>query len=242
MKKISVSILGVGQMGLNFVQTLSTYDWLSVSIYDIDTDKANNISGLYNVINLKNFSDALNSDILILALPKDGVLNFLGSYYNKMPPSSICINLCTFLSLEDITQFLNLQKVKLGNNIMSCKLIAHFKKTKVLNTKWQIICSSICKDNNYYEYALCLLGYMGRIILDNESKYMDLNLIVAAEAMKNILSLKKKLFSEGYDEQTIDAAIKFVYIGTSEQYPYSTIDYFLKQVCEAYPDITALLS
>ncbi len=81
---------------------------------------------------------------------------------------------------------------------------------------------------------------MGIVIYDDEEKYLKVNYMAAEEAMKSVINLARKLQNMKMKSHVVNAAIKQIFLGTAQQFPYEEPDYFHDLVYQNIPELKGL--
>lgn len=221
-----IGIIGAGQMG-NALGRAAALNGYNTIFFDIDTKKAQEAALNSKADFTIDINEIFNSNIIFLALHKDAVLNFFTNYYKSVSLKSVCVNISTFVTMNDIRNI-----TKDISRIISCKIIGHF--LKVASVKSVFVLDTNSEKNKDVEE---ILGSIGEVIYGSENDYVQLNYLAAEAAMRSTLTLVKQLKEMGYKESVIYAAVKSVFIGTAEQFPFLKPDYFHNMVYKNNPDI-----
>jgi hypothetical protein len=141
------------------------------------------------------------------------------------------VNISTFVTLKDM-----IHRVGPAVNLVSLKIIGHFEVISPRN-KAVFIIHRRHPENERMAEIEGILKNVGTVIYDDEEKYLEVNYIAAAEAMKGVLKAANYLNNLGLDRQVIHAAIQQGSIGSARQFPYAKPDYFHEWVYSRNPGL-----
>ena len=218
MKKMKVGIVGAGQMGTQIGKVAS--DDHDVIFYDIDRGKSRHAADKLNVRYEDEIHEILRSHIIFLAVPGSAIIELLKEYQASVSKETLWVNISTFVTLKDI-----ISVTGDGSNLVSCKIIGHFEMMSSTNPCAFVI-HQVLPKNDLTSTVEQIFKRVGITIYDDENKYLEINYLAAAEAMRGALNVAKRLRSLDIQFPIIEAAIKQVFVGSAGQFPYANPDYF----------------
>ena len=232
MIKMKIAIVGAGQMGTQIGKAASESH--NVIFYDIDPEKSRSAAELINAEYSDSLQDILTARIIFLCVPGKAVTDLLREYHSKTRTEVLWVNISTFVTLKDL-----IQRVGPADNIVSLKIVGHFERISPDNKGVFVIHEKHPANEQMTEVKKILKG-VGTVIYDDEEKYLEVNYIAAAEAMKGVLNTANLLKMQGLDDQVLQAAVKQVFVGTALQFPYAKPDYFHELVYERNPGLRSI--
>jgi pyrroline-5-carboxylate reductase len=231
---IQVGVIGAGQMGSQ-IGKVSSEDH-DVIYYDIDGTKCRRTAIESRARYEDEIKEVLRSHIIFLAVPRDGVIDLLKGYHAIVPRETLWVNISTFVTLKEIMMITGDV-----SNIVSCKIIGHFERISPVHPCAFVIHSEH-PDSPLMETVEKIFKKVGATVYDDETRYLEVNYIAAAEAMKGVLNTAKKLKDLNIQGQIIEAAVQQVFVGTAGQFPYRNPDYFHNLVYQRDPELKELNS
>jgi hypothetical protein len=232
MKKMKVGIVGAGQMGTQIGKVAS--DDHDVIFYDIDRGKSRHAADKLNVRYEDELHEILRSHIIFLAVPGNAVIELLKEYQGSVSKETLWVNISTFVTLKEM-----ISVTGDGSNLVSCKIIGHFEMMSPTNPCAFVI-HQVHPENDLTSIVEKIFKRVGITIYDDENKYLEINYIAAAEAMRGVLNVAKLLRSLDIQFPIIEAAIKQVFVGSAGQFPYANPDYFHDLVYKRNPELKKL--
>ncbi|MBW1802336.1 MAG: NAD(P)-binding domain-containing protein [Deltaproteobacteria bacterium] len=214
----SISVFGAGQMGTRIGEVACREH--DVVFFDIDPEKAQQSADRFGGRSANDIRQALDSQILFLAVPGSAVIQLLKDHYSAVSMDTLWVNISTFVTLKDMQAVTG----KSGN-IISCKIIGQSELVSDENPSAFIIDSSQ-SESSLVPVVGDIFKKVGVVIFDHEEKYREVNYIGAAEAMRGVIYVANTLRDMGLQKEVIRAAITQVFIGTAIQFPYANPDYF----------------
>ncbi len=232
MKKTKVSIIGAGQMGTQIGKVASEQH--EVIFFDKDSSRSREAAKRFHAKYENNLPDVLNSPIIILAVAGDVVIDLIQKYHARSPRETLWVNISTFVTLKDIRDITGDV-----DNVLSCKIIGHFEMMSPENKCVFVIHNEYPK-NESTTTLVDIFREVGIVIYDDEEKYLKVNYMAAEEAMKSVINLARKLQNMNMKSHVVNAAIKQVFLGTAQQFPYLEPDYFHELVYQKIPELKGL--
>jgi pyrroline-5-carboxylate reductase len=232
MKKTKVSIIGAGQMGTQIGKVASEQH--EVIFFDKDSSRSREAAKRFHAKYENNLPDVLNSPIIILAVAGDVVIDLIQKYHARSPRETLWVNISTFVTLKDIRDITGDV-----DNVLSCKIIGHFEMMSPENKCVFVIHNEYPK-NELTTTLEDIFREVGIVIYDDEEKYLKVNYMAAEEAMKSVINLARKLQNMNMKSHVVNAAIKQVFLGTAQQFPYLEPDYFHELVYQKIPELKGL--
>ena len=229
---IRVGVIGAGQMGLQ-IGKVSSEDH-DVIYYDIDRTKSRRAAIESHARYDDEIKDVLKSHVIFLAVPKDGVTDLLKRYHPIVSRDTLWVNISTFVTLKEIMMITGDV-----SNIVSCKIIGHFERISPSH-RCAFVIHKEHPDSRLMETVEKIFRRVGITVYDDENRYLEVNYIAAAEAMKGVLNTAAKLKDLNIQNQIIEAAVQQVFLGTAGQFPYRNPDYFHDLVYQRNPELKEL--
>ncbi len=188
-----------------------------VCVFDIAGQKSKEIALRYGVNFSEQMEEALEADIVFLAIPKDEAVSVINNFSRN--GCQLWVNFSTLLTKRNIRTLFPYTK-----NLVSVKIIGEADAINrgippvfVIDPDFRTLVNND---------VLSLLKEIGAVIFDCEEKYEMVNYLAAELAMLAATQLAKKLKKKGIAAAAIEAAIKGVFVGTVSQFPYDEPDYF----------------
>ena len=229
MKNIKISVFGAGQMGTRIGEVASRDH--DVIFFDTEPEKAQHAANRFGAQSANDIRHALSSQILFLAVPGSAVIELIKDHYTAVSRDTLWVNISTFVTLKNMVEITGESL-----NMVSCKIIGQSEMVSDENP-CAFILDSTHSENALISVVEAIFKKVGVVIIDDEGKYSEVNYIAASEAMRAVLSLANTLRHMGLQREVIMAAVKHVFIGTVQQFPYATTDYFHDLVYDRNPGL-----
>ncbi|MBW2066860.1 MAG: NAD(P)-binding domain-containing protein [Deltaproteobacteria bacterium] len=229
---VQIGVIGAGQMGSQIGKVASEDH--DVVYYDIDNSKACSAAAESHCRYEEEINGVLESQIIFLAVPKEGVVNLLRRYHTIVSRGTLWVNISTFITLKEIREI-----TEDTSNIVSCKIIGHFERMSPAHRCAFVIHREV-PENPLVGIVEEVFRRVGTTIYDDENRYLEVNYIAATEAMKGVLATAKKLKDLNFPTPIIEAAVQQVFVGTAGQFPYRNPDYFHDLVYGRNPGLKEL--
>jgi pyrroline-5-carboxylate reductase len=230
--KAKVSVIGAGQMGTQIGKVASKQH--EVIFFDKDLDRSKEAAHRFHSKYENNIFEVLDSPIIILAVSGNAVIDLIRKYHAQSPRETLWVNISTFVTLKDIKDITGDV-----DNVLSCKIIAHFERMS-LESKCVFVIHNEHPENALTATLEGIFREAGIVIYDDEEKYLEVNYLAAQEAMKSVIHLAGKLQSMDMGSHVINAAVKQVFLGTAQQFPFAKPDYFHDLVYQKTPGLKRL--
>ena len=228
-ENIKISVIGAGQMGTRIGEVASRDH--DVIFFDIDPEKMQQAANRYGAQTADDLRNALSSHILFLAVPGSVVIELLKDYYAAVSKDTLWVNISTFVTLKNMVEITGKSR-----NIVSCKIIGQSEMVSDDNP-CAFILDSTHSENALISVVEDIFKKVGVVIIDDEEKYTEVNYIAASEGMKGVLSVANTLRNMGLQREVIEAAVKHVFLGTVQHFPFEAPDYFIDLIYDRNPGL-----
>jgi len=234
MKKKMVGVIGAGQMGFQ-IGKVAKKDH-DVVFFDIDQGKSKSAAKQLHTRYGDEIQKTLESDIIFLAVPGKDVIECLEKHHTTVSKETLWVNISTFVTLKDMKAV-----TRDASNMASCKIIGHSEMMSP-TSQCVFVIHHVHPENELMSVVEAIFEKVGITIYDDESKYLEVNYIAAAESMRSALHVADILRSMDISYPVIEAAVKQILTGTASQFPYEEHDYFHDLVYQRNPGLKELNS
>ena len=208
---MKLGIIGMGRMGCFLAERLKNGNSLTLI-----TKNVSKIKDLFNegVVSDK-IEDLLKVDYIFLALPPEGVLEYIKKLEGIKVKCPI-FNMSTSLLSKDINTFLKVIPLKFLGNVRECGRGARPK--------------FFLGDEKYFNEISNLLKDIGDTTCRDEIIVKELNSFCSEEAIKTGYKIKKALVEQRLSMEDIEVGLNNVFIGTMKAYFDGDVGPFAREI------------
>ena len=116
-KKIDISILGLGNLGTAFFEGLRSNNSVNLNLYEENDETRRSLLELYDVEVLPNFK-IIDSGILILCIKPQNIKNFFESFSNQISENTLICSPVAGLEIETINQYVKNRIIRIMPNLL----------------------------------------------------------------------------------------------------------------------------
>ena len=116
-KKIDISILGLGNLGTAFFEGLRSNNSVNLNLYEENDETRRSLLELYDVEVFPNFK-IIDSGILILCIKPQNIKNFFESFSNQISENTLICSPVAGLEIETINQYVKNRIIRIMPNLL----------------------------------------------------------------------------------------------------------------------------
>ena len=116
-KKIDISILGLGNLGTAFFEGLRSNNSVNLNLYEENEETRRSLLELYDVEVFPNFK-IIDSGILILCIKPQNIKNFFESFSNQISENTLICSPVAGLEIETINQYVKNRIIRIMPNLL----------------------------------------------------------------------------------------------------------------------------
>ena len=116
-KKIDISILGLGNLGTAFFEGLRSNNSVNLNLYEENEETRRSLFELYDVEVFPNFK-IIDSGILILCIKPQNIKNFFESFSNQISENTLICSPVAGLEIETINQYVKNRIIRIMPNLL----------------------------------------------------------------------------------------------------------------------------
>ena len=116
-KKIDISILGLGNLGTAFFEGLRSNNSVNLNLYEENEETRRSLLKSYDVEVFPNFK-IIDSGILILCIKPQNIKNFFESFSNQISENTLICSPVAGLEIETINQYVKNRIIRIMPNLL----------------------------------------------------------------------------------------------------------------------------
>jgi len=116
-KKIDISILGLGNLGTAFFEGLRSNNSVNLNLYEENEETRRSLLELYDVEVFPNFK-IIDSGILILCIKPQNIKNFFESFSSQISENTLICSPVAGLEIETINQYVKNRIIRIMPNLL----------------------------------------------------------------------------------------------------------------------------
>ena len=116
-KKIDISILGLGNLGTAFFEGLRSNNSVNLNLYEENEETRKSLLKSYDVEVFPNFK-IIDSGILILCIKPQSIKNFFESFSNQISENTLICSPVAGLEIETINQYVKNRIIRIMPNLL----------------------------------------------------------------------------------------------------------------------------
>jgi len=116
-KKIDISILGLGNLGTAFFEGLRSNNSVNLNLYEENEETRKSLLKSYDVEVFPNFK-IIDSGILILCIKPQNIKNFFESFSNQISENTLICSPVAGLEIETINQYVKNRIIRIMPNLL----------------------------------------------------------------------------------------------------------------------------